>query len=130
MPLHPGQYAAMLGQKIRSTNAKVWLVNTGWIGGPYGEGRRIRLSLTRSMITAALEGKLDQVEYHQHPVFGISVPESCPGVPSELLDPKKTWSDSLRYDEKARELAGRFIRNFEQFQSGVSKEILAAGPVL
>jgi phosphoenolpyruvate carboxykinase (ATP) len=130
MPLHPGKYAAMLGAKIKEQQVNVWLVNTGWSGGPYCVGSRIKLYFTRAMIAAALEGKLDKVEYEKHPVFGIAIPKTCPNVPSGMLNPRNTWEDKADYDEKAKSLATRFIRNFEQYREGVSAEISAAGPVI
>jgi phosphoenolpyruvate carboxykinase (ATP) len=128
MLLHPGIYAAMLGKKIRENQVAVWLVNTGWSGGPYGSGSRIKLSSTRSMIAAALGGKLNEVAYAKHPVFNFEFPLTCPDVETGLLDPRKTWPDAGAYDEKARNLAGLFIRNFEKYKSGVSEEIGMAGP--
>jgi phosphoenolpyruvate carboxykinase (ATP) len=130
MPLHPGTYASMLGAKIRDHHVKVWLVNTGWTGGPYGTGSRIKLAWTRSMISAAMDGKLDHVPYAKHPVFGVEFPLSCPGVDTSVLDPIKTWTNFYAYDAKARMLAGLFIRNFEKYLSGVDAEIAAAGPIL
>lgn len=128
LPLHPGKYAEMLGNKMRQHKVNVWLVNTGWTGGPYGVGNRMKLSYTRAMITAALEGKLDNVEYENHPVFGMAVPQTCEGVPTEVLNPKNTWADANAYNEKATYLAGLFIKNFEKYASGVSEEILASAP--
>lgn len=130
LPLHPGKYAAMLGEKMRRHKVKVWLVNTGWTGGPYCVGSRIKLSYTRAMITAALEGKLDAVHYDKHPVFGMEVPVSCPGVPSQVLYPRDTWTDKEAYDEKATQLAHKFIANFRKYADGVDAEILAAAPVI
>ena len=130
MPLHPGKYAKMLGNKMQANNVNVWLINTGWNGGPYGIGKRIKLDYTRSMITAALEGKLTNVSFEKHVTFGISMPTTCPGVPSEILNPKNTWADKNKYDEKASELAGLFITNFEKYAGGVSEEILTAAPVV
>lgn len=128
LPLHPGQYAKMLGQKMRENQVKVWMINTGWSGGAYGTGSRMKLSYTRAMITAALEGQLDQVGWHAHPVFGVQMPQSCPGVPSEILDPRSTWADAAAYDATAQKLAQQFVQNFEKYASGVSAEILAAAP--
>jgi phosphoenolpyruvate carboxykinase (ATP) len=128
LPLHPGKYAAMLGEKMRRHQVNVWLINTGWTGGPHGVGHRMKLSYTRAMITAALEGKLEQGEFSFDPVFGFQIPASCPGVPSELLIPRNTWSDKQAYDEKAKFLAGLFIKNFEKYAAGVADEIKAAGP--
>lgn len=128
MPLHPGEYAKMLSEKIDQEGTNVWLVNTGWTGGPYGIGSRMKLSYTRAMITAALRGELDNVDYKENHIFGLMMPTSCPGVPSELLDPRTTWSDMDAYDKKAEKLSKAFHDNFEQFESGVSEEILAAAP--
>ncbi|MCC7402307.1 MAG: phosphoenolpyruvate carboxykinase (ATP) [Chitinophagaceae bacterium] len=128
LPLHPGKYAEMLGEKMLKNMVSVWLVNTGWTGGPYGTGRRIKLNFTRAMIAAALEGKLTNVAFDKHPVFGIAFPKECPGVPAEILNPKNTWADPKAYDEKARYLAGLFVKNFEKYAAGVGKEVLAAGP--
>jgi len=128
LPLHPGQYAEMLGKKMTMHNVNVWMINTGWSGGPYGVGHRMKLGYTRAMITAALEGKLDNVEFEAHPVFGMMMPKECPGVPTEVLNPRNTWSDKAEYDKKAKSLAEQFIKNFEKYASGVSDEILAAAP--
>jgi len=129
LPLHPGKYAALLGEKISSHKVNVWMINTGWIGGAYGTGNRIKLSYTRAMITAALEGKLENVALEAHPVFGMLVPVSCPAVPSEILNPRSTWHDKAAYDTAANNLARQFISNFEKYAAGVSAEILAAAPV-
>jgi phosphoenolpyruvate carboxykinase (ATP) len=128
LPLHPGRYAAMLGEKLKKHQVNVWLINTGWTGGAYGTGSRIKLAYTRAMISAALDGKLDGVTYETHPVFGVAVPTSCPGVPAEILNPRNTWADAAAYDRAAIQLAKQFIANFEKYASGVSKEVLAAGP--
>lgn len=128
LPLHPGKYADLLGEKMEKNNANVWLINTGWTGGPYGIGHRMKLSLTRAMITAALEGKLNNVEYTRDPVFGFSIPNSVPNVPGEILIPKNTWSDPHAYDEKVKFLAGLFVKNFERYARGVSEEVLKAKP--
>jgi phosphoenolpyruvate carboxykinase (ATP) len=130
LPLHPGFYAEMLGKKLREGNVNVWMINTGWSGGPYGVGSRMKLPYTRAMITAALEGKLDNVQFEAHPVFGMVIPATCPGVPSEVLNPRNTWADKAAYDEKARDLAQQFRKNFEKYASGVSQEVLAAAPVV
>jgi phosphoenolpyruvate carboxykinase (ATP) len=129
IPLHPSVYAEMLGTKMRETGVNVWLVNTGWSGGSYGVGDRIKLKFTRAMITAALNGSLKGASYKQHPVFGLHFPTSCPEVPDELLDPRQTWADKDQYDEVAKDLAKRFHANFEEFASGCSQEILAGGPI-
>ena len=129
MPLHPTKYAEMLGEKMKNTNVNVWLVNTGWSGGEYGQGKRIKLSYTRSMISAALNGELEKVEFTKHSIFGIRMPESCSGVPSEILSPRNTWTDEDKYDKKANELAKAFIKNFEKFANHANTEILESGPV-
>ncbi|MCK6610387.1 MAG: phosphoenolpyruvate carboxykinase (ATP) [Bacteroidia bacterium] len=129
LPLHPGKYAEMLGKKLRENpNINVWLINTGWSGGAYGVGSRMKLSYTRAMITAALNGELNSVEFEAHPVFGYMMPKSCPNVPQELLNPRNTWADKAAYDAQANKLANMFVKNFEQFASGVSEEILNAAP--
>ncbi|MBO9659989.1 MAG: phosphoenolpyruvate carboxykinase (ATP), partial [Chitinophagaceae bacterium] len=128
LPLHPGKYAAMLGRKMEEHKVNVWMINTGWTGGAYGTGHRMKLSYTRAMITAALEGKLDDVACNAHPVFGVAIPVSCPGVPSEILDPRSTWADKAAYDDKANYLASLFIKNFEKYKDGVSAEVLASAP--
>ncbi len=128
LPLHPTQYAEMMGKKIDESGAKVWLINTGWSGGSYGTGDRMKLKYTRAMITAALEGKLDNVEYRTHDVFGLAMPTSCPDVPTELLDPKSTWKDGAAYDAKANELAEKFVANFDKFKEYANEEIMAAAP--
>jgi len=127
-PLHPGIYAAMLGEKMQKHKTNVWLINTGWTGGPYGIGKRMKLSYTRSMITAALEGKLDSMEFENHRVFGVAMPKNCPGVPADILNPRNTWADKNAYDEKSIYLAGLFVKNFEKYTAGVSVEIIAAAP--
>ncbi len=128
LPLHPGKYAQMLGDKMRENKVNVWMINTGWTGGPYGVGKRMKLKFTRAMITAALEGKLHNIEFDFHPVFGMAVPKECPGVPSQVLDPRNTWADKNDYDEKAKYLAGLFIKNFEKYKDGVSAEVIGAAP--
>ncbi|HEX5001511.1 MAG TPA: phosphoenolpyruvate carboxykinase (ATP) [Bacteroidia bacterium] len=128
LPLHPATYAELLGKKLKESNARVWLVNTGWSGGAYGVGSRIKLSYTRALITAALNGSLDAVEYDTLPVFGLKFPKSCPGVPEEILNPRTTWKDKGAYDAKAIDLATAFVKNFGQYADGASAEILAAAP--
>ena len=108
LPLRPNVYAEMLGEKIRMHGAKVWLVNTGWTGGPYGIGKRMNIHHTRAMVKAALNGDLDGVEFAPNAVFGFAVPQSCPGVPSEVLNPRETWADKSAYDQKAAELKKMF----------------------
>ncbi len=128
LPLHPGKYAEMLGEKMRTHEVNVWMINTGWSGGGYGVGNRMKLSYTRAMITAALNGALDQVEFEKHPVFGMLMPKMCPGVPKELLHPRYTWADRAAYDQAAIKLAEMFIQNFEKYAAGVSEEILQSAP--
>jgi phosphoenolpyruvate carboxykinase (ATP) len=128
MPLHPSVYAEMLGRKMQEAGVNVWLVNTGWSGGSFGVGERIKLRYTRAMITAALEGALDQVGFEEHPIFGLHYPTTCPNVPDEILDPRQTWADATEYDKVALDLAQRFNKNFVQFAAGCSDEILAGGP--
>lgn len=128
LPLHPAKYAEMLGNKMEENNVNVWLINTGWSGGPYGVGARINLKYTRAMITAALEGDLDAVDYVEHEVFGLKMPVSCPNVPNEILSPKNTWNDAKAYDAKANKLAQAFINNFKKFEEHASDQILSASP--
>lgn len=130
MPLHPGAYARLLGEKIEKHDAKVWLVNTGWTGGPYGEGHRMHLAHTRRMVAAALGGELDDVDVFEHPVFGLKAPRHVAGVPDEVLNPRETWEDKEAYDVQTAKLARMFAKNFEQFADDVSEEIRAAGPNL
>jgi phosphoenolpyruvate carboxykinase (ATP) len=130
LPLHPGKYADMLGKKMEKHHVNVRLINTGWTGGAYGVGNRMKLSYTRAMISAALNGCLDNVETTIDPVFGFAIPKNVPGVPGEILIPKNTWSDKAAYDGKAKFLACLFVKNFEKYAGGVSKEILGAGPKL
>lgn len=127
---HPSVYAEMLGDKIRDHEAKCWLINTGWTGGPYGTGNRIKIGYTRAMVKAALSGALDNVEYRTDPVFGLEVPTEVPGVPAEVLDPRSTWDDPAAYDEKAMHLATKFNENFKTFSDGASQEIRDAGPTV
>ena len=129
LPLHPTDYAKLLGEKLSAkTHINVWLLNTGYVGGAYGTGKRMSLPHTRALITAALGGKLNNVEYTTHPVFGVSVPQSCEGVPSNILDPRNTWADKSTYDAKANELAIQFNKNFEKYASQASEEIKSAAP--
>ena len=123
----PTMYADMLGQLLREHHSKVWLVNTGWSGGAYGTGKRMKLSYTRAMVAAALSGQLDTSELRTDPVFGLAVPTGIPGVPSEILDPRSTWPDGAAYDEQAKKLAGMFKKNFEKFPNA-SEGIRNAGP--
>ena len=126
MPLPPKVYAEMLGRRLREHGAQCWLVNTGWQGGPYGVGKRMSLPYTRAMVNALVEGNLDNVEFEIEPSFGLSVPKSVPGVPSDLLKPRNSWKDAAAYDKMAADLAARFEKNFEQFDA--PREIKEAGP--
>ena len=128
MALNPGVYAELLGKKTAQHNVQVWLVNTGWSGGPYGIGQRMKLGYTRAMISAALNGPLAQVPMSNDPFFGVRIPQICPDIPPEVLQPRKTWKDPQAYDVQARKLAGMFTENFKQFANDVSSDIRAAGP--
>ena len=128
MPLHPTKYAEMLSKKMKDANVTVWLINTGWTGGAYGTGSRMKLKYTRAMITAALNGELDAVPFVNHDVFGIAIPQECPNVPAEILNPRNTWEDKALYDVKAVELAQKFKANFEKFEEFANEEILAGAP--
>ena len=130
MPLHPTKYAEMLSAKLKETGVQVWLINTGWTGGPYGIGSRMKLKYTRAMITAALNGELDNVSFEKHEVFGIEKPQSCPNVPAEILNPRNTWADKDLYDQKAVELGNKFKDNFSKFEEFANEEILAGGPLV
>ena len=128
LPLHPTKYAEMLGDKMANSNVNIWLINTGWTGGAYGTGKRMSLKHTRAMITSALEGKLDNVEFVNHEIFGLAMPTTCENVPSEVLNPKNTWANKEAYDAKANNLAEQFITNFKQFESNANEEIMSAAP--
>jgi phosphoenolpyruvate carboxykinase (ATP) len=118
----------MLGDKIAKHQAKVWLVNTGWTGGPYGVGSRMKIAHTRAMITAALTGQLDKATFKNHPVFNLDVPTAVPGVPDGVLDARSTWPDAAKYDEQAKKLAQMFADNFKTFEADVAPAVKAAGP--
>ena len=128
LPLHPGKYAHMLGKKMQEHKVNVWMINTGWTGGPYGIGSRMKLKFTRAMITAALNGELNSVQFEKDPIFGVAIPKECPHVPTEVLNPINTWEDKIAFTKKAKYLAGLFIKNFEKFADGVSEDVLAAAP--
>src|SRR5437867_6761467 len=128
LPLNPNVYAKMLGEKIAKHNVRVWLVNTGWTGGPPGVGSRMKIAYTRAMLTAALGGKLESVSYRKHPVFNIDMPTDCPGVPVEVLDPRSTWPEAAAYDEQAKKLAKMFVENFKTFENDVAPSVKEAGP--
>ena len=128
LPFHPTRYAALLGEKMKQHKVNVWLVNTGWSGGAYGTGKRMKLAYTRAMITAALNGQLEQAEFAEHPVFGLKMPLNCPGVPAEILNPRNTWRNGQNYDVKANELAQAFIDNFKQFEKDANEEMRSSLP--
>ena len=128
MPRHPGEYAAMLTERLAAQDATVWLVNTGWTGGPYGTGERMDIASTRSMVRAALDGRLADVPMRRDPTFDVEVPTSCPDVAPGFLDPRSTWADPAAYDEAAARLATMFEANFAAYADGVSPDIREAGP--
>jgi phosphoenolpyruvate carboxykinase (ATP) len=130
MPRHPNVYAQMLGERMDRFDVPVWLVNTGWTGGPFGTGERMNIAWTRQMVRAAIGGKLDDIPTKTDPIFGFEVPTHCPDVPTEVLWPCDTWADKEAYDHQARKVARMFVDNFRQFDAGVSEEIRAAGPRL
>lgn len=129
MPLHPTKYAEMLSRKMKEAGVNVWLINTGWTGGPYGVGSRMKLKFTRAMITAALRGELNDVSYEQHPIFGLAMPTSCPNVPDEVLNPERTWKNAKAYNVQAKELAASFRDNFKKFEEFANEEILSGAPI-
>lgn len=129
LPLHPFRYAELLKEKIDKHQTTVWLINTGWSGGGYGEGQRMSIAHTRAIVNSALDGKLAQVPTMEHPIFGVAMPTECPGVPSDVLDPRNTWSDKEAYDRQARMLAQKFADNFAKYADEVSEEVKAAGPI-
>lgn len=130
LPLHPTKYAALLGKKIQQNKVNVWLVNTGMTGGSYGVGNRMKLSNTRSMITATLNGDLNKVAFMKHPIFGMMIPEHCPYVVSDILNPRNTWADKNAYDSTAAKLANMFVDNFEKYADFEDEEIIKGSPVL
>jgi phosphoenolpyruvate carboxykinase (ATP) len=128
LPLNPNVYARQLGERIARHQSRVWLVNTGWTGGPYGIGSRMKIAYTRAMIRAALSGKLDHVGYQRHPVFNIDMPTTCVDVPAAVLDPRSTWADKAAYDQQAAKLARMFVENFKSFEQDVPAAVKDAGP--
>ena len=118
----------MLGDRIARHQSRVWLVNTGWSGGAYGTGSRMKIAFTRAMISAALEGALDGTPYERDPAFGLEIPTTCPGVPSEVLNPRRAWTNPSDYDAQARKLAAMFVENFKKFSGDVAGDVSAAGP--
>jgi phosphoenolpyruvate carboxykinase (ATP) len=128
LPLRPSVYAKLLGEKITRHNTQVWLVNTGWTGGPFGVGHRIHLPYTRAMVRAALTGQLENVATRVDPYFGLSIPVECPDVPPEILDPRSTWKNSGAYEKQAQALITQFEHNFKQFAGDVPPEVVAVAP--
>jgi phosphoenolpyruvate carboxykinase (ATP) len=129
LPLHPMRYAQLLGEKLARHGTTCWLVNTGWTGGAYGVGTRIKIAVSRAVVAAALSGALEGVRFAPDPVFKVLVPEACPGVPAELLRPRQTWAEPARYDAKARELAALFRANFDKYSGACTAGVRAAGPL-
>ncbi len=128
LPLNPNVYARGLGERISRYKARVWLVNTGWTGGAFGVGKRMSIGHTRAMISAALSGELDTVQYRRHPIFHLEMPTTCPGVPDDVLDPRSTWDDKTAYDAQAKKLAKMFVENFRSFDTDVDRAVVEAGP--
>ena len=131
MPLHPAVYAEMLSKKMQESGVDVWLINTGWTGGPYGVGKRMELKYTRAMISAALSGELGLYsydKYHIHSVFGVAQPRECPGVPTSVLSPRATWNNDEAYYKTAFKLTNAFRENFKKFEAYASEEIRRGGP--
>ena len=125
---HPYKYAELLKHKIERYGVTCWLVNTGWVGGPYGVGKRISLKYTRALLDAALHGKLDKVKFEKDPIFGFEIPTKCPDVPDEVLNPASSWADKKEYDKRYKDLAMRFVQNFAKFEDGTSQDVKDAGP--
>ncbi|HEX7415401.1 MAG TPA: phosphoenolpyruvate carboxykinase (ATP), partial [Bacteroidia bacterium] len=130
LTLHPAKYATLLGNKLKKNKVTVWLLNTGWVGGKYGVGSRIKLSYTRALINAALTGELDKVAYGETPYFKLQFPKVCAGVPTEILEPRNAWKDKAEFDKTAQTLAANFVKNFKQYESGTSADIIAASPLV
>jgi phosphoenolpyruvate carboxykinase (ATP) len=129
LPRHPGEYAHMLMERLDQYDVPVWLVNTGWTGGPYGVGHRMNIAHTRNMARAAINGELDRAEFVVDPIFRVAVPTHVPGVPDEVLFPRNTWPDRAAYDEAARRIASMFHDNFAKYAAGVSEAVRTAGPI-
>jgi phosphoenolpyruvate carboxykinase (ATP) len=125
---HPSKYAELLRHKIERYNVNCWLVNTGWVGGPYGVGKRISIKHTRALLTAALDGKLNNVKYKRDLIFGFEVPMTCPDIPDDVLDPSSSWGDKAEYDRRYKDLASRFVQNFAKFADETSQDVIDAGP--
>lgn len=130
MVLKPSVYAKLLGDKIQKYNVNCWLVNTGWTGGPYGTGSRMKIEYTRRMLNAALSGELESVVTYKDNYFGLEVPTKINGIPDEILHPQNTWPDKSKYDETARKLAAMFKENFKNFEANVSEDVKKAGPIV
>ncbi len=130
LPLHPHVYAELLGEKIAHHKVKVWLINTGWTGGPYGLGHRILLSYTRAMVRAVLNNQFANIRFFQEEYFGLWIPESCPGIPGDILNPVRTWTDIAAYQHQVNSLVRRFVENFKQYTDTVTREVIQAGPVI
>jgi phosphoenolpyruvate carboxykinase (ATP) len=128
MPLRPTRYAEMLAERLASHGTNCWLVNTGWSGGPVGTGKRMKIGITRALLSAALEGKLERATFNPDPIFTVLVPNACKDVPADVLTPRNTWNDKAAYDKKAKELAAMFANNFEQYRNQASAEVASAGP--
>jgi phosphoenolpyruvate carboxykinase (ATP) len=128
LPLHPGVYAKMLGEKIREYRPQVWLLNTGWTAGPYGTGHRIAIPHTRAMVRAILGGEIGDQDLVTDPVFGLAIPKKLSDVPDEILTPRATWADGAAYDVQAAKLAGMFRSNFERYADGVDDAVKQAAP--
>ncbi|HIO58229.1 MAG TPA: phosphoenolpyruvate carboxykinase (ATP), partial [Candidatus Poseidoniales archaeon] len=128
MPMHPSVYANLLSQKVAENNSSCWLLNTGWVAGGYGKSERIKIRWTRALLNAALDGTLNNVEFVVDQRFGFELPSTCEGVPSEILNPKRTWQDGVQFDAVANKLALMFQENFKQFSSGCSDAVLDSAP--
>ncbi|MEJ2587923.1 MAG: phosphoenolpyruvate carboxykinase (ATP), partial [Deltaproteobacteria bacterium] len=126
---HPSVYAQLLADKIHKHRAACWLMNTGWTGGPYGVGHRMKIDYTRALLNVALDGSLEEAEMRKDPIFGFQVPKEIRGIPTKVLNPRSTWPNAADYDEQAQRLAGLFQENFKQFENQVSDDVLAAGPM-
>ncbi len=129
LPRHPGEYAHMLMDRLDKFDVPVWLVNTGWTGGPYGTGHRMNINHTRNMVRAAINDELEGVETVIDPIFGVAVPVAVPGVPDEVLVPRNTWPDKVAFDAAARKIARMFHANFAKYADGVSEGVRNAGPI-
>ena len=130
MVWHPTKYASLLADRLKKHNAQTWLVNTGWSGGAFGTGKRMKLSYTRAIIDAIHSGELNDVPTKKEPFFGLEVPQSCGNVPTEILDPRQTWQDKAAYDKTAKKLATLFVENFKKYADRASEDVRKAGPQL